>query len=122
MGFLLIILILFLLYMNKELFGGHSGAKSSLRNKYYYESFSEESYPIGEGNYFNPNSRSNDYFYDRTGMKGSIYIDISDEITNTNNTNNNTNNNIKLVNPVMSQIDVLYKLELYPKDIYTRFI
>lgn len=108
MGFLLIILILFLLYMNNELF---SNTNYNLKDNYkYYEYFSEESYPVGEGSYyFNPNSRSNDYFYDRTGMKGSVFIDISEEPVF----------DKEYKKPViLSQIDAVYKLGLYPEDIY----
>jgi hypothetical protein len=57
MGVLLIFL-LFLLFLNSEIFGVREG-------------FSEESYPVGDGNYFNSNS--NNYYYDRTGLKGSMY-------------------------------------------------
>jgi hypothetical protein len=112
MGFLLIILILFLLYMNYELFGGYT---LGLKSNYYHESFSEESYPIGEGNYFNPNSRSNDYFYDRTGMKGSVFIDVV-EGYDIENTKENTKENNP---PTMHQLDMAYKLELYPLGMYT---
>lgn len=112
MGFLLIILILFLLYMNYELFGGYP---LGLKSNYYNESFSEESYPIGEGNYFNPNSRSNDYFYDRTGMKGSVFIDVV-EALDSKITKENTKENKP---PALSQLDMSYKLELYPLGMYT---
>ena len=107
---LLIILILLLLYMNYELFSGYP---LYIKSNYYHEKFSEESYPIGEGNYFNPNSRSNDYFYDRTGMKGSVFIDIIEELDNE--VTKKTTNKYK--SPVMSQLDMAYKLELYPLDI-----
>jgi hypothetical protein len=60
MGVLLIFLVIFLLFLNSEIFDAREG-------------FSEESYPVGDGNHFNSNSRSNDYYYDRTGLKGSMY-------------------------------------------------
>jgi len=117
MGFLLIILILFLLYMNYELFGGYP---LGIKSNYYHESFSEESYPIGEGNYFNPNSRSNDYFYDRTGMKGSVFIDVV-EYPDIENTKEVTKENTKEDKPpALSQLDISYKLELYPLGMYSR--
>lgn len=74
------------------------------------ENFSETAYPVGYGSPFGQNSRSNDYFYDRTGMKGSVF------------TIPTTNPIYKLedvkTNPPLSQLQVMYKLEMYPEDMY----
>jgi hypothetical protein len=105
MGVLFIILIMFLLFLNSN------------RANYSYrkygnkcDGFSEESYPVGDGNHFNPNSKNNDYYYDRTGLKGSMFNVLSPT-------------NIyeplqKIKDPVLTHSDIVYKLELYPDSIY----
>lgn len=106
MGFVLVIFILFLLFLNTEIF-----------NKMYLtssdgcvENFSEEAYPIGDGNSFNPNSRSNDYFYDRTGLKGSLFSKLSPV---------NIYEPVKKeLIPKLSQTEVVHKLEVYPIQFY----
>lgn len=37
------------------------------------ENFSESSYPVDDGQEFVNNSRSNDYYFDNTGLKGYMY-------------------------------------------------
>jgi len=103
MGILLVVLILFLLFLNSEIF-----KKPKLIG--CVEPFSEEAYPVGFGNSFNPNSRSNDYFYDRTGMKGTLFsklspVDIYEPIK-------------KEIVPILSQLEVSHKLEIYPEAFY----
>lgn len=58
MKFLLIFLVIFLLFLNYRLFP---------------EKFSESSYPVDDGQEFVNNSRSNDYYFDNTGLKGYMY-------------------------------------------------
>ncbi len=75
------------------------------------EGFSEESYPVGDGNHFNSNSRNNDYYYDRTGMKGSMF-----------NILNSTNiyETIKpAIVPNLNDLEIISKLEYYPESIQT---
>lgn len=65
MEIILIVLILVLLFLNKEIFNNHPSKKCT-------EPMSVEM-PDDQEPSFNPNSRSNDYYYDRTGMKGSLF-------------------------------------------------
>jgi hypothetical protein len=106
MGFLLVVLILFLIFLNNEIFN-KTPPQTSYRN---VEKFSEEAYPIGYGNSFNPNSRSNDYFYDRTGLKGSLFRKMSPIPI--------YESEKKEPVPIMSQNDIVHKLELYPIQFY----
>jgi hypothetical protein len=103
MGILLVVLILFLLFLNSEIF-------KKPKSIGCVEPFSEEAYPVGFGNSFNSNSRSNDYFYDRTGMKGTLFsklspVDIYEPIK-------------KEIVPILSQLEVSHKLETYPEAFY----
>jgi hypothetical protein len=105
MRFLLVILILFLLFLNSEIFNKPKPVG-------FVEKFSEEAYPLSFGNSFNSNSRNNDYFYDRTGMKGTLFsklppVDTHDPIK-------------KEIVPTSSQLEVSHKLEIYPEAFYQK--
>jgi hypothetical protein len=107
MGISLVILILFLLFLNTEIFNTDIAPRC-------VEKFSEESYPVGGGNSFNSNSRSNDYYYDRTGLKGSVFT-------------NPTSLPIykmpkKEISRSLSQLGVVHKLEVYPESFYNNCV
>ena len=74
------------------------------------EGFSEESYPVGDGNHFNSNSRNNDYYYDRTGMKGSMFNILSP--------NDIYESSETPIVPNLSDVEIISKLEYYPETIY----
>ena len=75
------------------------------------EGFSEEAYPVGDVNHFNSNSRNNDYYYDRTGMKGSMFNIL-------NHTNIYETTKTSLV-PNLTDLEIISKLEYYPESIQT---
>jgi hypothetical protein len=106
MEILLIVLIIFLLFLNKELFAKPDNSKKCV------ESLSVEM-PDSEAPSFNPNSRNNDYYYDRTGMKGILFKPLSDKK--------------KYMMPneeplVLDYHKTIRKLELYPEKFYAKCV
>ena len=115
MKFLIIAVIIFILFLNLDSFNMPEKYNNQCviqkiikRNS---EGFSEESYPVGDGNHFNSNSRNNDYYYDRTGMKGSMFTIL-------NPTNIYETRKTPLV-PNLTDLEIISKLEYYPESIQT---
>lgn len=115
MKFLFIITIILILFLNLDSFNmpekyNNQCVKLQETTKKNSEGFLEDSYPIGDGNHFNSNSRNNDYYYDRTGMKGSMFNTLNpDDIYESSETP---------IVPILSDVEIISKLEYYPEQIY----
>ena len=97
MGILLIVLAVFLVFLNGEIFPRQSNS--------HRERFLGEYTPA-----YNPNG-SNDYYYDRTGLKGTMFVsgekkyELPEE-----------------VEPQNSYGKTVKKLELYPETFYSECV
>lgn len=60
-------------------------------------------------NIFNSNSVDTAYYYDKSGLKGTVFRSV----------NNQPYNNIQSSTPSMSEFSIIKKLELYPDCIYS---
>ena len=106
MKILLVILVLFLLFLNAEIFQSTPFGNSHTDQT---EALSVEM-PDGESPSFNSNSRNNDYYYDKSGMKGTLFNTLSEP-------------KYMLPSPVIYEPNysqAIKKLGIYPENFYAR--